>query len=72
MFSIIFIVLVFVDTDKSTAISHRKRLIRINRHELDAMQQNLRDYEDGQIFADTSHAYASDLDLLAALHCFNM
>jgi hypothetical protein len=63
LFSIIFIILVFVDADKSTAINHRKRLIRINQHELDAMQQNLHMYEDGQIFADPSHAYASDLDL---------
>jgi hypothetical protein len=63
LFSIIFIILVFVDADKSTAINHRKRLIRINQHELDAMQQNLHKYEDGQIFADPTHAYASDLDL---------
>ena len=63
LFSIVFIILVFVDADKSTAINHRKRLIQINRHELDAMQQNLHSYEDGQIFADPSHAYASDLDL---------
>src|ERR1700722_14843841 len=63
LFSITFIILVFVDADKSTAINHRKRLIQINRHEMDAMQQNLHNYEDGQIFADPSHAYASDLDL---------
>ncbi|HET7001423.1 MAG TPA: hypothetical protein VFI33_08945, partial [Puia sp.] len=63
LFSVIFIILVFADADKSTAISHRKRLIQINQHELDAMQQNLHLYEDGQIFADPSHAYASDLDL---------
>jgi hypothetical protein len=65
-FSIIFTVLVFADADKSTAINHRKRLIQINQHELDAMQQNLHSYEDGQIFADASHAYASDLDLFGA------
>jgi len=63
LFSIIFIILVFADADKSTTISHRKRLIQINQHELDAMQQNLHSYEDGQIFADPSHAYSSDLDL---------
>ncbi len=63
LFSIIFIILVFKDADKSMAISHSKRLIRINQHELDAMQQNLHDYDDGQAFADPSHAYASDLDL---------
>jgi len=63
LFSIIFIMLVFADADKSTAISHRKRLIQINQHELDAMQQNLHRYDDGQNFADPSHPYASDLDL---------
>jgi DNA mismatch repair ATPase MutS len=66
LFSVIFIILVFADADKSTAISHRKRLIQINQHELDAMQQNLHRYEDGQIFADPSHAYASDLDLFGS------
>ncbi len=63
LFSILFIILVFNDADKSTAIKQSKRLIRINKHELDAMQQNLHTYDDGQIFADPSHAYASDLDL---------
>ena len=66
LFSVIFVILVFVDADKSTAINHLKRLIQINEHELDAMQQNLHNYEDGQIFADPSHAYASDLDLFGA------
>jgi hypothetical protein len=60
---IIFIFLVFRDADLSSAISHHKRLILINQHELDALQQNLKNYEDGQIFADPSHAYAADLDL---------
>lgn len=63
LFTILFIFLVFSDADTSASISHRKRLIQINRHELDAMQQNLHDYDDGQKFADPGHAYASDLDL---------
>jgi hypothetical protein len=62
-FTVFFIYLVFADADTSTAIGHCKRLIQINRHEMDAMQQNLHSYEDGQIFADPAHAYASDLDL---------
>ena len=70
LFSVIFIILVFADADKSTAISHRKRLIQINQHELDAMQQNLHSYDDGQIFADPSHAYASDLDLFGAFSLY--
>jgi MutS domain V len=63
LFSVIFIFLVFGDSDKTVAISNCERLIRVNRHELDAMQQNLHGYENGQTFADSSHAYASDLDL---------
>jgi hypothetical protein len=63
LFTILFIILVFRDADKSAAIKHNKRLIRINQHELDAMQHILLGYDDGQIFADPSHAYASDLDL---------
>ena len=63
LMSAIFIALVFADADKSTAIDYRKRLISINQHELDAMQQNLHSYDDGQMFADPSHPYASDLDI---------
>jgi MutS domain V len=63
LFSIIFIFLVFRDADKSSAINNCQRLIRVNCHELDSMQQNLHGYEDGQAFTDPFHAYASDLDL---------
>jgi DNA mismatch repair ATPase MutS len=63
LFSIIFIYLVFRDADKTAAINNCKRRILINRHETDAMQQNLHGYENGQFFAEPDHAYAADLDL---------
>src|ERR1700681_1465643 len=63
LFSIAFILLVFRDADKTAAINNCERLIRINRHEMDAMQQNLHGYDNGQFFADPAHPYASDLDL---------
>jgi len=61
--AIIFIYLVFRDSDKGSAIKDHERMIQINRHELDAMNQNLQEYEDGSIFEDPAHAYAADLDL---------
>jgi hypothetical protein len=61
--AVIFIYLVFRDSDKGSAIKNHERMIQINRHELDAIYQNLQDYEDGHIFEDPMHAYAADLDL---------
>ena len=61
--TIIFIYLVFRDSDKGSAIKNHERMIQINRHELDAINQDLQEYEDGSIFEDPAHAYAADLDL---------
>jgi len=70
IFSILFIYLVFKDTDKTNSIAERERLIRVNQHEIDAMEQNLAGYDDGQTFADPNHAYASDLDLFGPASLF--
>jgi MutS domain V len=70
LFTIIFIYLVFRDADKTEALKNLERLIRINQHELDAMQQTLRGYEDGQNFEDPVHAYAADLDLFGPSSLF--
>jgi hypothetical protein len=70
LFAVIFTFLVFRDVDKTSAINDHERLIRVNRHELDAMQHNLGGYEDGQIFADPVHAYAADLDLFGPSSLF--
>ena len=62
-FSIILIFLVFRDSDKTSELQNQERLIRVNQHELDAIQQNLGEYDNGQNFADPIHAYAADMDL---------
>ena len=54
---------IFRDTDKSLAIKNRERLILVNRHETDAMQHQLKGYEDGNRFSEPAHPYASDLDI---------
>ena len=61
--SIIFIVLVFRDADKTEAIKNHVRLIAVNKHETDVLQHDLKGYDDGQSFADATHAYSADLDL---------
>ncbi len=54
---------IFLDTDKSLAIGNLERLILVNRHETDAMQHELSGYDNGNMFLEPAHAYASDLDL---------
>jgi hypothetical protein len=70
LFAILFVYLVFRDADKSETIKNCERLLRINRHELDSIGQNLEGYEDGRAFEDPAHAYASDLDLFGPSSIF--
>ena len=65
-------ILVFVDSGKTDAIKNHERLILINQHEIDALQQQLPEYDDGHTFANPIHAYASDLDIFgpASLYQF--
>jgi hypothetical protein len=72
LFSALMIFLVFRDADKSADIKNRERLIRINEHETGVMtgELYLSEYDDGQIFADPLHAYASDLDLFGPSSLF--
>ncbi len=72
VFAIIFIYLVFRDADLTVLINVHERLIRVNRHETNAMQHALEDYEDGQNYADPGHAYASDLDLFGPASLFQL
>ena len=69
---IFLIILVFIDAGKTDEIKNHERLIRINRHETDALQHQLGEYENGQGFANPLHAYSSDLDLFgpASLYQF--
>jgi hypothetical protein len=70
LFSILFIYLVFRYADKTAEIENLERLISVNQHELDAMQYNLQGYDDGLIFSDPNHAYASDLDMFGQASIF--
>jgi hypothetical protein len=70
LFLIIFIYLVFRDADKTEAIKNYGRLIRVNQHELDAIQYHTASYDGGAQFADAEHAYASDLDLFGSASLF--
>jgi hypothetical protein len=65
-------ILVFADAGKSEEIKNHGRLILINQHEIDALDQHLSAYADGLAFANPVHAYASDLDLFgpASLYQF--
>ncbi len=65
-----FVFLIFRDVDKSAAIKNHERLICVNQQELDTIRHNLKGYDDGVSFADTNHAYASDLDLFGPLSIF--
>jgi hypothetical protein len=69
---IIFIFLIFRDDDTTRGIQNNERLIKINKHELDTINYefNLPGYDDGQVFADTGHAFASDLDLFGPASLF--
>ncbi len=60
---ILFTMLVFRDVDKLSFIKNYERLVIINQHELDAIGLSITSYDDGHIFSDPAHAYASDLDL---------
>ncbi len=60
---IIFIVLVFRDVDKLSALKNHERLIEINQHELNVIDLKLTGYDEGKSFSDPAHAYSSDLDL---------
>ncbi|HEY4154000.1 MAG TPA: hypothetical protein VGM24_01185, partial [Puia sp.] len=67
---IVLVVLIFTDAGKTGEIRNHERLIRINRHETDALQQQLNEYDDGRVFANPLHAYASDLDLFGPASLF--
>ncbi len=71
-FSAWMIFLVFRDADKTAEIRSRERLIRINEHEISSMtgELHLSDHDDGHIYADPLHAYASDLDLFGPSSLF--
>jgi MutS domain V len=70
IFLIVFVYLVFRDSDKTEAIKNYERLIRVNQQELDAMHHHVAAYDQGLQFIDPNHAYASDLDLFGGASLF--
>ncbi len=62
--------LVFIDAGKTDQIKNHERLIRINQHDIDALEQQLSGYAEGKEFAGSVHAYASDLDLFGPFSLF--
>lgn len=69
-FTAIFVWLLFRDADKTDEINNGERLIRVNQHEIDAIRQTLKGYEDGREYSEPAHAYASDLDLFGDASLF--
>jgi hypothetical protein len=76
-FLIVLIALVFRDADASVAIKNLELLIKVNQHDIDAIEHvffgyenNLSGYDSGGQFADPDHPYASDLDLFGQSSLF--
>jgi DNA mismatch repair ATPase MutS len=70
VFLVVFIALVFHDSDLSEIIGLSERLIKVNKHEIDVIHYNLHRYDDGREYSDPNHAYASDLDLFGESSLF--
>jgi MutS domain V len=70
IFPAILIALVFHDSDLSALIEQSERLIKVNKHEIDIIQYNLKGYDDGKIYSDPNHAFASDMDLFGEFSLF--
>jgi len=66
------IFLVFLDADKTTDRQNRERLILINKHEIAILSGNLNTagFDNGHLFEDPAHPFASDLDLFGPSSLF--
>ena len=60
---IIFIRLIFIDLDNKVAIRHQQQLININEDELNALNGNYLNFDNGDIHAPHEHLYSNDLDI---------
>ena len=70
LFSAFLIFLIFRDSDYSALIARLERLIKVNKHEMDAIQYTLKVYDSGSDFSDPAHNYSSDLDLFGESSLF--
>ena len=66
------LVLVSYDSDNNHHIANTKKRIQINEEELQALNNNYLFRADGSEFAETSHSYATDLDLFGKSSLFQM
>jgi hypothetical protein len=66
------IFLVFMDADKTADIKNRERLIQVNEHEIAILSGHMNEHglDNGMIFADPTHPFASDLDLFGTSSIF--
>jgi DNA mismatch repair ATPase MutS len=64
------IALVFSDADNNRRLAHIQALIRINEEELQVLQHQYSNLYDGADYADSTHAYAADLDLFGPFSLF--
>ena len=70
IFPAILVALVFYDSDLSALIENSERLIKVNKHEIDIIQYDLKGYDDGKIYSDSNHPFASDMDLFGEFSLF--
>ncbi len=66
------IFLIFRDADKTADIKNRERLILVNRHEIAILTGNMNTpgFDNGHLFDDPAHPFASDLDLFGVSSLF--
>ncbi len=70
LLTVIFVRLIYADTDNKKIISHTQQLIQINIDELTALSGNSTHFEDGAIHQPHAHDYANDLDLFGKASLF--
>lgn len=70
LLTIIFVRLVYADTNNKNSIGHTRHLIQINEDELTALAGNYYHFEDGAMHTPHDHLYASDIDLFGRASLF--
>ena len=70
LLTVIFVRLIYADTDNKIIISHTQQLIQINIDELTALSGNSTHFQDGAIHQPHAHDYANDLDLFGKASLF--
>lgn len=66
----LFLFLVSKYTDCINSIQNLERLVQINQHEIDVINQNYYSFEGGEVFSVPEHPYANDLDIFGKASLF--